>query len=154
MTQVKVQRKGMDFDQIAKELKIDVQELKKETMQGMAVEIAVNSPVDSGYYVRNHEVRLRSGSFQANKTKPANAPKSSNPNAARQDGVSNMFADIEALDLSKDTFVFRNAMAYAAMIEAGVTGDVTGNPPVYASAAREAPRIIQEVAQRIAARNR
>lgn len=154
MVQVKVQRKGMDFSKIAQELSIDIKELKKETMQDMAVQIALNSPVDTGYYVRNHEVRLRSGSFQANKTKPADAKKSANPNAARQDGLNNMFADIESLDLDKNTFVFRNKMAYATLIEAGVTGDVTGNPPVYAAAAREAPRIIQEVAQRIAARNR
>lgn len=154
MVQVKVQRKGMDFSKIAQELSIDIKELKKETMQDMAVQIALNSPVDTGYYVRNHEVRLRSGSFQANKTKPADAKKSANPNAARQDGLNNMFADIESLDLDKNTFVFRNKMAYAALIEAGVTGDVTGNPPVYAATVREAPRIIQEVAQRIASRNR
>jgi hypothetical protein len=159
MTQIKVSRKGVSFDEMAKKFEIDVEELKKETMYGIANQIAVNSPVDSGTYAVNHEVALRSGSFQANKTRPDDRSRESRdgvahiPNA-RQIGLQNMVDDINSVDISKNTFVFRNPMAYAAMIEAGETGDKTGSPPVYASAAREAPRIIQEVAQRIASRNR
>jgi hypothetical protein len=159
MTQIKVSRKGVSFDEMAKQFGINVEQLKKETMYGIANKIAVNSPVDSGTYAVNHEVALRSGSFQANKTRPDDRSRESRdgvahiPNA-RQIGLQNMVDDINSVDISKNTFVFRNPMAYAAMIEAGETGDKTGSPPVYASAAREAPRIIQEVAQRIASRNR
>ena len=159
MVQIRVQRKGVDFDQTAKQFGIDVKELKKSVLQDMAKSIAMNSPVDSGTYAVNHEVGLRSGSFQANKTRLDERSRVSRdgvahiPNA-REIGERNMLDDIERLDLSKDTFAIRNPMAYAALIEAGETGNITGNPPVYASTAREAPSIIQRVAQAIAARNR
>lgn len=159
MVQVRVQRKGVDFNQAAKQWGVDVERLKEGVLQDMAESIAMNSPVDSGTYAVNHEVGLRSGSFQANKTRPDERSRVSRdgvahiPNA-REIGLRNMLDDIERLDLSKDTFVLRNPMAYAALIEAGVTGDVTGNPPVYGATVREAPSIIQRVAQSIASRNR
>ena len=159
MTQVRVQRRGVDFNQVAKDFAVDIEQLKKETMFGIADRIAVNSPVDSGTYAVSHEVGLRSGSFTANKTRPEDRSRLSRDGAAhipeaRQIGLQNMVDDINSLDMSKDTFVFRNPMAYSAMIESGMTGDVTGNPPVYAAAMREAPNIIQEVAQKIKSRNR
>ena len=159
MVQMRVTRKGVSFDEMSKQFGIDIDQLKKETMYGIANEIAVNSPVDSGTYAVNHEVGLRSGSFEATKTRPDDRSRESRdgvahiPNA-RQIGLTNMVNDIDSLDLSKDTFVFRNPMAYAAMIEAGLTGDKTGRPPVYASAKREASRIIQQVAQKIKSRSR
>jgi hypothetical protein len=159
MVQYRVKRSGADFEQVAKDLELDIEELKRETMLDMAQSIAMNSPVDSGTYAVNHEVGLRSGSFQATKTRPDDRSRLSRdgkahiPNA-REIGLRNMQNDIGALDLSKDTFVFRNPMAYAGLIEAGVTGDKTGNPPVYAATVREAPAIIARVAAVIAARNR
>jgi len=159
MAQYRVKRSGADFEQVAKQFSIDVQELKRETMLDMAKTISMNSPVDSGTYAVNHEVRLRSGSFQATKTRPDDRSRLSRdgrahiPNA-REIGLRNMQDDINSLDLSKDTFVFRNPMVYAALIEAKVTGDKTGNPPVYAATVREAPAIIDRVARAIAARNR
>jgi len=160
VVQIKVTRKGVSIDDMAKRFGIDAKELARETMYGIANQIAVNSPVDSGTYAVNHEVALRSGSFQANKVRPEDRSRESRdgvahiPNA-RQIGLQNMVDDINSIVEGKSqNYVFRNPMAYAAMIEAGETGNKTGSPPVYASAAREAPRIIQEVAQRIASRNR
>jgi len=159
MVQYSVKRSGADFAKVAKDLEIDIEELKRETMLDMAKTISMNSPVDSGTYAVNHEVRLRSGSFQATKTRPDERSRVSRdgkahiPNA-REIGLRNMQDDIGGLDLSKDTFVFRNPMAYAGLIEAQATGDKTGNPPVYAATVREAPAIIDRVARAIAARNR
>jgi len=159
MTQMRVQRKGLDFNKVADEIGIDIKRLKEGTMVQMAGVIAANSPVDSGYYVKNHEVALRSGSFKSNAIRPPDAERNSRGGnvsaaSARQEGFNLMVEEIKQLDLASENFVFRNRMAYAGLIEAGETGDKTGSPPVYASAAREAPRIIQEVAQKIASRNR
>ena len=159
MVQVRVVRKGMDFNKIAEEIGVDVKRLKEGTMIQMAGVITANSPVDSGYYVKNHEVSLRSGSFQSNAIRPPDAERNSrggnvNAAAARQEGFNLMVEEIKQLDLASENFVFRNRMAYSGLIEGGATGYKTGNPPVYAAAVREAPQIIQEVAQRIAARSR
>lgn len=161
--QLKVQRKGAIFEDFAKAYGIeDVKELKLGVMNQMAVEIVNNSPVDSGTYVTNHEAGLRSGSFKATAKRSDKAPRRTKGDnvsirGKRAEGLALLRDDIKQLDLEAETFVFRNPMEYASLIEAGVTSgheNSSGNPPVYAATVREAPRIIQEVAQRIASRNR
>ena len=159
MVQMRVQRKGVDFNKVAEELKVDVEELKKGVLSEMADMLVNLSPVDSGTYVKNHEIGLRSGSFSATGRRDPNAPRRSrgdavDTNAAKSTGRQLLADDIAQVDLAAETFVIRNIMEYAGLIEAGVTGRKTGNPPVYAATVREAPRMIQEVAQRIASRNR
>lgn len=146
MVQVRVVRKGMDFNKIAEEIGMDVKELKKRTLTKMATDIARNSPVDSGYYARNHEVGLRSGSFQANAIRPNDAPRKSrgepvNESAAREEGLRFMLDDIQQVDLASENFVFRNIMNYARYVE--------GEHAVYARAIRDVSQAIQETARDI-----
>lgn len=157
--QIRVQRKGVDFNKVAADLRVDIQMLKSETLKAMAADIAARSPVDSGLYARSHEVGLRSGKFRADVGVSPNAPRRSRGDdvsieAARQAGLENMLNDIEGLDLTAETFAIRNPTEHAALIEAGITGNKTGTPPVYAAVTREAQRIIQAVARSIAARRR
>lgn len=159
MPQLSVQRRGVNFDQFAEKFKIDVKELKEGVLSEMATMLVDLSPVDSGTYVKNHEIGLRSGRFQATGRRDPNAPRRSrgNPvdiNSAKSTARQLLADDIAQVDLAAESFVIRNGMEYASLIEASKTGTKTGNPPVYAATVREAPRMIQEVAQRIAARNR
>ena len=141
MVQVRAVRKGLDFDQIAKDLEQDVQELKADFMGSMAEVIAQTSPIDSGNYARSHEVALRSGSFVARKQRPDSDSRISRegspqyPNA-RQEGEQAMKADIASIDLSKNTFVFRNPMTYASLVEA--------EHAVYAQAKREVTALLMQ----------
>lgn len=144
--QFRVQRKGLDFNKIAEEIGMDVKELKKRTLTKMATDIARSSPVDSGYYARNHEVALRSGSFQSSGIRPNDVPKKSrgepvNESAAREEGLRFMLEDIQQVDLSSENFVFRNIMAYSGIVE--------GEHAVYARAARDVGQAIQETARDI-----
>ena len=159
MPQMRVQRRGVDFNKVAQDLGIDIEELKEGVLSEMATMLVNLSPVDSGTYVKNHEIGLRSGSFQATGRRAPNAPRRSkgdpvDVNSAKSTARQLLADDIAQVDLKAESFVIRNGMEYAGLIEAGVTGGKTGSPPVYASTVREAPRMIQEVAQRIAARNR
>ena len=160
MPQLSVQRRGVNFEQFAEKFKIDVKELKEGVLSEMADMLVARSPVDSGTYVKNHEIGLRSGSFQATGRRDPNAPRRSRGDpvdigAAKSTARQLLADDIAQIDLAAESFVIRNGMEYAGLIEAGVTGNKPpGNPPVYAATVREAPRMIQEVAQRIAARNR
>ena len=151
MVQVRVQTKGMDLNKIAKELEQDVQDLKEQTLTSMAETIAQASPVDSGYYARNHEVGLRSGSFQASSVRPSNAPRRSKGDAvdvqsARSTGLQNMLEDIANIDLTSENFVFRNPMVYSNFVET--------EHAVYARARRDVSRILAEAVANIRARNR
>ena len=149
MVQVRVVRKGMDFNKIAEEIGVDVKELKKRTLTKMATDIARSSPVDSGNYARNHEVGLRSGSFQAGGIRPDSDKRLSRdgqaqyPNA-QEEGLRFMLEDIQQVDLASENFVFRNIMNYARYVE--------GEHAVYARAIRDVPQTIQETARDI--RNR
>ena len=149
MTQAKVQIKGMDFNQIAEQIGMDVKELKKRTLTKMATDIARSSPVDSGYYAKNHEVALRSGSFQSGGIRPKDAPRKSrgdavNESAAREEGLRFMLEDIQQIDLSSENFVFRNIMDYARYVEAEYA--------VYARARRDVAQSLQDTVRDI--RNR
>lgn len=145
MVQVRVNTKGLDFKQIADDLKQDIQNLKRGTLTSMAEVISQTSPVDSGYYAANHEVALRSGSYQSMKQRPAGASRRSKGQVpeipdAKSKGLANMLSNIAAIDMSKDTFVFRNPMTYSSMVEA--------EHAVYARARREVAQILQaEVAK-------
>jgi len=146
MVQVRVVRKGLDFDQIAKDIGMDVKELKKRTLTKMATDIARSSPVDSGNYARNHEVALRSGSFQAGGIRPDSDSRISRdgtaqyPNA-QEEGLRFMLEDIQQVDLASENFVFRNIMAYAGIVE--------GKHAVYARAVRDVGQTIQEEVRKI-----
>jgi len=160
MPQMRVQRRGVDINKAAEQWGIDVQELKEGLLTEMATMLVNLSPVDSGTYVKNHEIGLRSGRFSATGRRSPNAPRRSkganvSVEAEKQTARQLLADDIAQVDLKAESFVIRNGMEYAGLIEAGITGQRDQvNPPPYASTVREAPRMIQEVAQRIAARNR
>lgn len=159
MTQFSVQRKGVGFDEVAKQWGIDVKELKEGVLSDMAEMLVNLSPVDSGTYVKNHAIGLRSGSFQATGMRDPNAPRRTRGDSVSISGAKDearqlLADDIAQVDLAAESFVIRNGMEYAKYVEAGVPSRKTSTSPPYASTVREAPRIIQEVAQRIASRNR
>jgi hypothetical protein len=138
----------------------DIRELKKEVLTGLASIISEKSPVDSGTYAVSHEVSAGSGITGGTRSRSPNAKRVSKggvaqyPNA-KQQGFQNMIGAINSISMDSNSFVISNPMDYAALIEAGVYGLKTGGkPPPYASAIREAPSIIERVAQQIAARNR
>lgn len=149
MVQVRVKSSGMDFKKIADEIGKDVRELKSDFMGSMAEVIAQTSPVDSGNYARSHEVALRSGSYAATKQRPDSDSRISRdgtaqyPNA-REEGEQAMKADIASIDLSKDTFVFRNPMAYSSLVEA--------EHAVYARARREVGALLAQSVAKIRSR--
>jgi len=151
MVQMRVITKTSGLDQVIRELPEQMAEIKRSVMEQMAADIALNSPVDSGEYVTNHQVRLRSGSFTPNKMRPDNLPRRSkgdtvDVSAKQQQGYENMLADIAAIDLSSNNFVFRNPMLYARIIE--------GEYGVYAQARKKAAQAVQKAVQQQARRGR
>jgi len=149
MVQVRVKSSGLDFNKIAKELGQDVKNLKKDFMGSMAEVIAQTSPLDSGNYARSHEVALRSGSYTSTQMRPDTDSRLSRdgsaqyPNA-REEGLSNMQNSIDSIDLSKDTFVFRNPMAYSSMVEA--------EHAVYSQAKREVAALLAQSVAKVRSR--
>lgn len=144
MAQMRVLTKGSGLQQVVDEVSQDVDSLKRQILTEMASVIANNSPVDSGTYVTEHQVALRSGSFSASKERSDDIPRLSRGEAvdvsrARQQGFENMLGDISGININSTNFVFRNPMLYAGIIE--------GRDAVYAQARREAAQIIKNAIQ-------
>lgn len=144
MVQYRAIDKGARMEDVIREFGRDVEELKREVLTSMAENIAQTSPVDTGTYARNHQVRLRSGSFQPSVTIPENAPRHVDPGPPRSDGLQKMLADIAGMDMSKNTFVFRNATTHARFVEE--------KRAVYAQVRREVNRMIQDALYKVRAK--
>ena len=156
--QAKAFTKGMKIDEQAKRLRQQVGALKYRTLVNMAELISQTSPVDSGNYARNHEVAVRSGSFQADGIRPDSDSRISRegsaqyPNA-RSEGLEGMMADIQGFGLlnragqirsladSEQNFVFRNRMSYANFVER--------EHQVYAQARREIGNAIADAVAQV-----
>lgn len=152
--QIKAFTKGKTIDEQATALGQQLGALKYRALVNMAEVISQTSPVDSGNYARNHEVALRSGSFQADGIRPDNDKRISRdgsaqyPNA-KAEGLEGMKQDINGFGLlnraggirsladpQQSNFVFRNRMEYANFVEQ--------EHAVYAQARREVMALIAE----------
>lgn len=156
--QAKAFTKGMKIEEQAKALRQQVGALKYRTLVNMAEVISQTSPVDSGNYARNHEVALRSGSFQADGVRPDSDSRVSRegspqyPNA-KTEGFEGMLADIQGFGLlnragqvrsladPEQNFVFRNRMEYANFVEREYA--------VYAQARREVSNAIADAVAQV-----
>ena len=132
-----------------KKLGAAVDELKRNVLTRMATTIVEASPVDSGYYVRNHTLALRSGSFRATQTRPDSAPRRTKGDpvdvaAAKAAGLSKLMGEIGAINIKSNNFVFRNPMLYANLVE-GLRG-------AYAQARRDMTSVVREEVQKLSQR--
>lgn len=97
-------------------------EYMEEYVSDQLVDIAqtaVNlSPVDTGAYVTSFSYSVGAGRPRGKS--PDNKPKDQNPQAMRQEGLSNLISDINKVDLKNTTSItFRNASPHASDVENG-----------------------------------
>lgn len=156
MVQYKAITKGLDVEKIAQELEQSTETLKRGVLIGLAETIADNSvnTVDTGTYARSHRIRLRSGSFKPT-VSSHNKPKEANKRKAADEGLAQMLADIESIDLSKDTFAIRNEAIHAYRVESqGWQGIEKNKGPyrVYQRARNEVNNIISKAVAEAKAR--
>jgi len=151
--------KGKTLDEQAEALGQQLGALKYRALVNMAEVISQTSPVDSGNYARNHEVTLRSGSFQPDAVRPDSDSRISRDGAAqypnaKTEGFENMLADIQGFGLlnragavrsladpQQNNFVFRNRMVYANFVEQ--------EHAVYAQARREVTNAIADAVAKV-----
>ena len=135
------------FNQLQK-LEQNLDLLRDDVLKGLADEIVVRSPVDSGAYVRSHTVEVgRSAGGQFTGNLQSN-PTSANPEAERELGRAKMYAEIDALPKEAVQVSFNNRVPHASKVE--YSGWSTTEPyMVYKGAASRYPAILQEVKNRL-----
>jgi hypothetical protein len=139
---------GRSFQEQIKSLEQDLDLLRDEVLRGLADEIIIRSPVDSGAYVRGHQAvagRSAGGQFTGNLV---SNPTSANPEAEREIGRNNLYADIEALPKEATNVSFNNRVPHASKVEYSGWSN-TGPYMVYKGAASRFPAILQEVKSRL-----
>jgi len=141
------------------------EEVKREALSAIAEQVAENTRslgkgpggaiVDTGTYARSHRVRLRSGSAQPSKSSYGKT-RGVFPGPPIRAGLDQMLSDIESLVSTDGNIVFFNEALHAANVEreGWTLGDGTVLPPyrVYAVTQSQAPAIIAQVVQQVAAR--
>lgn len=97
----------------------NVEGLTKEVLRGMVDAVLQHSPVDTGTYVRSHEVTLdaRKGGYgtESSHMKPRHVPREPVIEEAR----SNMYSTIEGLTANTKEASIRNVSAHANFVEYG-----------------------------------
>lgn len=123
-----------------KKLRENVQQFRDLFLQKMAQEVVLNSPVDTGTYITEHEIVEGSGGSSggvSSKGKPRNQPWE--PNA--QQGLNNLYADISILSEEAPNVTMINNAEHADKVE------YEHGYATYASARRNASALAKQAAQ-------
>lgn len=150
MVQYRAITKTLKAEELAALYNKNVDEVTYNALLSMAEVIAQTSPVDTGTYARNHEVGLRSGSFQADVVIDPKAPRKVAKGPPREYGLARMIEDIQSFGLLSEpsgtvggladpgqkNYVFRNRTTHAKYVEQ--------RDKVYAQSRREVNNVINE----------
>lgn len=95
------------------------EEAVKRKLEAIATDVVRFSPVDTGAYVTSHSFKSNTSSRGRGKTSD-NKPRGQSGSAKRQEGLSNLLSDIEALDLEgMQKITLRNDSSHAQIVERG-----------------------------------
>lgn len=139
---------GISFFNQLQRLEDNLDLLRDEVLKGLADEIVMRSPVDSGAYVRSHTVevgRSAGGQFAGNLQ---SNPTSANPEAERELGRAKVYGEIDSLPRDAVQVSFNNRVPHASKVE--YSGWATTEPyMVYKGAASRFPAILQAAKNKV-----
>jgi len=100
-------------------------EVKKDVMRGLAAEVVVNSPVDTGNYMLSHEIVAggRDGGFPQNPTNSHGLPRRQSRGDKASAALGMLMAQVETIQPTDVAFMLRNSAVYAARVEYGGWGE-------------------------------
>jgi hypothetical protein len=141
--------KGVSFTQQLRRLEEDLESIRDEYLKGMAREVVGSSPVDTGTYVMAHNIGERSSGGQFTGNIRYIGPPGQNGAAMRQESLSKLYAQIDALPDGQTRVNLSNNSAHAGIVENGGWRWKTSAYKVYDSARNNAPRIFQGAVDRV-----
>jgi hypothetical protein len=143
---------GLNITQVMQKVQRDLGDIQKLFLVGIVEDIVESSPVDSGAYVNGHNVQTGVGSaggqFAGNY---ARNPTSANPQAEKQQALSKLRGQIEALPEEVGKISINNNVPHAYKVEYG--GWASRGPyAVYSGALNRANIHLQEAIKTVKAR--
>lgn len=143
---------GLNITQLMQKVERDLGDVQKLFLLGLAEDIVESSPVDSGAYVKGHNIEVGVGSSGGRFTGPLQSGTTSpNPQGERAQAMSKLRGQIEALPESFGTISINNSVPHAYKVEYSGWG-TRGPYAVYSAALNRAKIHLQDAINAVKAR--
>lgn len=143
---------GVSFTQAIRKIEQDLEDVRNEFLKGMAREVVLSSPVDTGTYVMSHNVGERSAAGQFTGNIRYIGPPGQNKGTMQQVALFKLYTQIDALPAEQTRVSLSNKSAHANIVEDGGWGWKRSAYKVYTVARNNAPRILQDAVNKVKAR--
>ena len=143
---------GVSFTQAIRKIEQDLEDVRNEFLKGMAREVVLSSPVDTGTYVMSHNVGERSAAGQFTGNIRYIGPPGQNRGAMQQEALSRIYTQIDALPAEQTRVSLSNNSAHANIVESGGKDWKRGPYKIYETARNNAPSILQDAINTVKAR--
>ncbi len=140
---------GVSFTQALRNVEQDLEAVRNEFLKGMAREVVLPSPVDTGTYVMSHNVGETSaaGQFTGN-IRYINPPGQSRA-GMQAEALDKLYAQIDALPANQTRVNLSNNSAHANIVEEGGWRWKTSPYQIYAGARNNAAGILQAAVAKV-----
>ena len=140
---------GVSFTQVIRKIEQDLEDVRNEFLKGMAREVVLPSPVDTGTYVMSHNIGERSAAGQFTGNIRYIGPPGQDKGAMQQEALSKLYTQIDSLPAEQTRVSLSNNSAHANIVESGGTNWTRGPYKIYEVARNNAPRILQEAINKV-----
>ena len=140
---------GVSFTQAIRKIEQDLEDVRNEFLKGMAREVVLPSPVDTGTYVMSHNVGERSAAGQFTGNIRYIGPPGQNRGAMQQEALSKLYTQIDALPAEQTRVSLSNNSAHANLVENGGANWTRSPYKIYETARNIAPSVLQEAINKV-----
>lgn len=140
---------GVSFTQVIRKIEQDLENVRNEFLKGMAREVVLPSPVDTGTYVMSHNVGERSAAGQFTGNIRYIGPPGQNAGAMQQEALAKLYSQIDALPAEQTRVSLSNNSAHANIVEDGGKDWKRGPYKIYETARNRAPSVLQDAINKV-----
>lgn len=140
---------GVSFTEALRRVKEDLDEIRGEFLKGMAREVVVSSPVDTGTYIMSHNIGEASSAGQFTGNIKYIGPPGQNKPAMQQEALKKLYTQVDALPDGQTRVNLSNNSAHAGIVETGGWRWKTQPYKVYEGARNNYPRILQAAINKV-----
>ena len=135
---------GVSFTQAIRKVEQDLEDVRNEFLKGMAREVVLPSPVDTGTYVMSHNIGDRSAAGQFTGNIRYIGPPGQDKGAMQQEALSKLYAQVDALPPTQTVVSLSNNSAHANIVENGGANWRRSPYKIYEVARNNAPRVLRD----------
>ena len=140
---------GVSFTEVIRKLEENLEDVRNEFLKGMAREVVLPSPVDTGTYVMSHNVGDRSAAGQFTGNIRYIGPPGQDRASMQQEALTKLYTQIDSLPAEQTVVSLSNNAPHANIVESGGANWTRGPYKIYETARNNAPRILQDAVNKV-----